>query len=139
MLVRMCVTTSTLTLRAMSTTAACPCICRAGSPNVLPITNRAPAGSRLGFLRRAPHLVPLEHTRRGGGTIPATVLVVHRKFPVLFMASAGDGAPRTPRTPRAQEQAAAAAAAHIQQVCMALATGVPTVWLACIQCTFSQH
>ena len=70
----------------------------------------------MGFLRRTPHLVPLEHTRRGGGTIPATVLVVHRKFPALYMASAGEGAPRTPRTPRAQKQAAATSAAKARQV-----------------------
>ncbi len=104
------------TTSAMSTTTAYLHTCRAGFPVHLLPHNRAPTGSRLGFLRRAPHLIPLEQTRRGGGTIPATVLVVHRKFPVLYMASAGEGVPRTPRTPRAQEQAEAASAAQARQV-----------------------
>ncbi len=64
--------------------------------------------------------MPLDQTRRGGGNVPATVLVVHRKFQVLLMASVDEAGTRETRTPYAHERAAAAAAARAQQVCVFL-------------------
>ena len=60
--------------------------------------------------------MPLDQTRRGGGSIPATVLVMLRKFPALVMASADEAGTRETRTPRAHEQITAAAAVRAQQV-----------------------
>ena len=85
--------------------------------------------------------MPLDQTRRGGGNVPATVLVVLRKFPVLLMASVDEAGTRETRTPTAHERATAAAAARAQQVCFQallrmqhIAYGVPARLQAVVLC-----
>lgn len=79
--------------------------------------HRAGADCKLGFQRRPPHLVPLPDLAPDGGVLPATLLVIQRVFPVLYL-STDEGGVRTPRTARAQERAEHAMAAQAAQVCI---------------------
>lgn len=76
---------------------------------------RAAPDCKLGFQRQAPHLVPLTSASTEGGLLPATVLVIQRIFPVLYM-SIDSGGVRTPRTAHAHERAAHVLAARAEEV-----------------------